>query len=453
MKLVFVHGWSVTDVDTYGELPEVLQREASADLDLEIKNIYLGEYISFHDEVTLDDISRAFERARAKELKDEPFACITHSTGGPVMRLWIELFYKDKLNEIPLTHLVMLAPANHGSALAILGKAKVGRIKAWWNDTEPGVGVLNWLQLGSQGQWNLNDSWLDCLSKNTFYPFVLSGEKIDENFYDFINHYLVEKGSDGVVRLSGANMNYQKVVLKQDCNHEIIDAKIDGATLKAYPLKVEGEIKKSTDCAFEVIKGASHSGDKYGIMKSVKKKRVVKSVVNSILESLHVNTFEQYNKLSDAMTLRTKSAQEKSDKYIMFVFNVRDNFGNEIHDYDMLLLAGNDYEPSELPKGFFMDRQKNNLSGNLTYYLNYNKLKEIKDKKLGIRIVARPNGGFSYYLPAEFRSEDLKLEHLLIANQTMMVDVVLERIIADNTFVLDTVADAKKDFKYRKPSK
>ena len=44
----------------------------------------------------------------------------------------------------------------------------------------------------------------------------------------------------------------------------------------------------------------------------------------------------------------------------MFVFNVQDNYGNEIHDYDMILLAGENYEPSKLHKGFFLDRQMNN---------------------------------------------------------------------------------------------
>lgn len=91
MKIVFVHGWSVTNIDTYGELPEVLQRESSRfGLDLEIENIYLGEYISFHDEVTLYDIARAFESARVDKLGEESFACVTHSTGGPIIRLWID---------------------------------------------------------------------------------------------------------------------------------------------------------------------------------------------------------------------------------------------------------------------------------------------------------------------------------------------------------------------------
>ena len=57
MKLIFVHGWSVTHTDTYGELPESLSAGAAEyGLTIEIAHIYLGKYISFHDEVTLDDI-------------------------------------------------------------------------------------------------------------------------------------------------------------------------------------------------------------------------------------------------------------------------------------------------------------------------------------------------------------------------------------------------------------
>lgn len=454
MKLVFVHGWSVTNIDTYGELPEVLQRESSRfGLDLKIENIYLGEYISFHDEVTLYDIARAFESARVDKLGEESFACVTHSTGGPIIRLWIDLFYKDNLEAIPLSHLVMLAPANNGSSLAVLGKKKVGRIKAWFHSIEPGVGVLNWLQLGSKGQWDLNTSWLDYSFENTFYPFVLSGEKIDEHFYDFINSYLVEDGSDGVIRLSGANLNYQKLVLRQDCSGEIINGIIDGTTIKAYPLLKEGDIQVPSSCAFEVIKAASHSGDKYGIMKSVKKNRVIKPVVNSILESLSVTSFEEYQILSNTMRERTDEQQTRNHRYVMFVFNVQDNYGNEIHDYDMILLAGENYEPSKLPKGFFLDRQINNQSGNLVYYLNYDKLKDIKDGKLGIRIVARPSEGFAHYIPAEFHSNGIDLESFLKPNETLMIDVILDRQISKNTFLIDKFGESQSEdgeFKHRK---
>ena len=95
MQLIFVHGWSVTSTDTYGNLPQVLSNAAgNYGLELEIRHIHLGKYISFHDEVTMDDIARAMDRA-LRDLPGNsddhiaPFSCITHSTGGPVVRCWV----------------------------------------------------------------------------------------------------------------------------------------------------------------------------------------------------------------------------------------------------------------------------------------------------------------------------------------------------------------------------
>ena len=64
MRLVLVHGWSVSNTNTYGELPQALADASGAyNLSLDIQHVHLGRYISFHDEVTLDDISRAMDRA------------------------------------------------------------------------------------------------------------------------------------------------------------------------------------------------------------------------------------------------------------------------------------------------------------------------------------------------------------------------------------------------------
>ena len=98
MRLIFVHGWSVTNTDTYGELPAALSAVASRyGLELRIQHLYLGNYVSFHDEVTLDDIARALNRA-LRDLPDndaeiQEFSCITHSTGGPVVRHWVDRYY------------------------------------------------------------------------------------------------------------------------------------------------------------------------------------------------------------------------------------------------------------------------------------------------------------------------------------------------------------------------
>ena len=63
--VVLVHGWSVRNTDTYGGLPQRLKLEAtrSPDLDIEVRNLWLSEYISFHYDVTIPDIARAFQTA------------------------------------------------------------------------------------------------------------------------------------------------------------------------------------------------------------------------------------------------------------------------------------------------------------------------------------------------------------------------------------------------------
>jgi len=71
--VLFVHGWSVTHTDTYGSLPQRLKSEArsNAQLNIDVRNLYLSRYISFHDEVRMPDLARAFEEAIRRELAPE----------------------------------------------------------------------------------------------------------------------------------------------------------------------------------------------------------------------------------------------------------------------------------------------------------------------------------------------------------------------------------------------
>ena len=58
--IVFVHGWSATHTNTYGGLPRRIASEARAlGFDVTVREVFLGKYISFRDEVRVEDISRA----------------------------------------------------------------------------------------------------------------------------------------------------------------------------------------------------------------------------------------------------------------------------------------------------------------------------------------------------------------------------------------------------------
>lgn len=457
MNLIFVHGWSVTNTDTYGELPEALVAGANAaNLDLTITHIHLGRYISFHDEVTLDDIARALDRA----LRDlpgngqtiQPFSCITHSTGGPIVRHWVDRYYGPTgLAALPLHHLVMLAPANHGSSLAVLGKEKIGRLKAWFNGVEPGQRVLDWLALGSDGQWRLNEKYLAYnYTDSRFFPFVLTGQAIDRQFYDFLNNYLTEPGSDGVVRVAGANMNYRSIAVEQ--NTEIIRKQPLTHRLVADNKR---PVRIAPPVALGVYNSYSHSGKKMGIMRSITPQSPTPHpVVADILRCLQVEDQAGYQQRATELTALTTRQQAGHACYAMVIFNVHDDQGNRFarDNFDVLLLGGRSYQPKMLPKGFLMDRQINSSTSNLVYYVNVDILNTIPNDLFGFRIVARPSSGFSSYCAGEFRSDGTALKDIIVANQTTYVDITLRRQVDKNVFRFDSATQPRTSFKNLKPS-
>ncbi|MCU4157058.1 hypothetical protein J1N10_13795 [Carboxylicivirga sp. A043] len=454
MKLLFIHGWGTTNTDSYGELPQaIVQQLTEHQVSVDIQHVFLGRYISFHDEVTMDDIARALERALIdlpgnSEGHIAPFSCITHSTGGPVVRYWVNKYYgRNGLSQLPLKHLVMLAPANHGSSLAKLGKARVGRIKAWVSGVEPGVGVLNWLSLGSEGQWDLNSQYLDYnYEGKNFYPFVLTGQGIDNQFYDFLNSYLIESGSDGVIRVAGANMNYRFITLKQDKNEKLRNRPLTCA-MKGESIQISPRIPLG------VYPQYSHVGKKMGIMQSIQADDSGE-LVGDIVKCLLVEDANQYSACEQYLSGITSNHQKDKDRYCMLVFNVCDDTGVSINkdDYDLFLLAGKQYQPHHLPSGFLKDKQMNDLTSRLVYYVDANKMKNIKDGQFGIRVVARPDKGFSYYAAAEFRSDGIKAEDVLQPNQTIYINIVMHRFVDKNVFRFGKAGGTPVNFKKEKPS-
>ncbi|MCZ4338269.1 esterase/lipase family protein [Shewanella colwelliana] len=438
MKLVFIHGWSVTSTETYGELPQVLASLADPSLAIEIKHIYLGRYISFNDAVTLDDIAIAFESARKRELGDSEFSVITHSTGGPVVRAWLSRFYPLALAQVPLKHLIMLAPANHGSALAQLGKSRISRLKAWFDGVEPGQRVLDWLELGSDGQHQLNHEWLDwnCLEKGV-YPFVFTGETIDKALYDYMNSYTGEVGSDGVVRVAAANLNFSCLELMQQESQTCIS--FDGQC--AQLLQLTEQKSSLSQYVFDVIPKASHSNKKMGILNAVTRRNAQnKPVVQRILASLLVESVSDYKVLRQRLV--DNAQRQDNNRYCMMVVRICDDLGHGVTDFDFFLLCGDDYHAGNLPRGLILDKQRNSINGNtITLYLDANKLHKLKAGKLGFKVSARPDYGFSYYKSAEFHCQPEQVSQWLCADQTLMLDITLKRYIADDTFSFAQVGD------------
>lgn len=478
--VAFVHGYSVTNLDTYGEMPLRLKNEASKyGFEIKIEHIFLGRYISFNDEVRISDIARAMEQAVQQQIvannKGARFACITHSTGGPVVRTWWKDYYMDAKKSCPMSHLVMLAPANNGSALAQLGKGRLSRLKSWFNGVEPGQRVLDWLELGSNEAWLLNKDWIENgqahISPSGIFPFSLIGQMIDRKFYDHLNAYTGELGSDGVVRVAAANQNSAYVKLMQ------MKPVSQGGQWQANNLEII-ESKQAPKTPFRIIHHKSHSNGEMGIMNSVMRATTDKEsaeTIQAIFRCFSVKTLDEYNKLAVAFDQETVQVQvdelvEKApklfgtrtfihDRHSMIIFRVRDSEGYPVTDFD-LILTGKDHDPNGLPPGFFVDRQRNkNNPSNLTYFFNYDVMNGRKEQvvngvkldklpgisTLGLIIQPRPDSGFIRYLPCEFVASSELFKKVFQPNSTTLVDICLQRVVNTEVFQFEKLSsDSQK---------
>jgi hypothetical protein len=484
--LVFVHGWSVDNTDTYGGLPERLRAVAgTVGMDVVLKEIFLGRYVSFHDEVRLPDISRAFAAAVEDQLAgllkdDTRFVCITHSTGGPVIRDWWHRYYLNLPGSgvCPMSHLLMLAPANYGSALAQLGKGRLSRMKSWFGGVEPGQGVLDWLELGSAESWDLNMAWIGSdgtqIGAKGVFPFVLTGQSIDRALYDNLNTYTGESGSDGVVRVAAANLSGRYVSLVQQKPKKKPRKKNRGKIEWIAPTLDIESVVEAPQTALRVIGGKSHSGKDMGIMRSVKKglnDKKSRETVDAILACIKVSSKTQYNQLANRFASEMAAVQTQEqleidrhffssdtcifhDKCSMVVFRVRDQEGHPVKNYDLILTAGSNSDPNFLPRGFFVDKQRNRVNPEtITYFFNHDIMKgseEVQNedgevvreaipgaKMLGFRLIPRPDQGFMHYLPCEISATQELLEYALQPNTTTLIDICLHRVVYKNVMRLD----------------
>ncbi len=216
-QVVVLHGWS-DDSESFRPLISFLKRN-----EYDVTPLFLGDYISLRDDVRIEDVARRMEEvvrekmarpASARDRLNRTFDLIVHSTGGLLARRWISEYYKTRT--CPVRNLLMLAPANFGSALAHKGRSLIGRLFKGGvkNGFQVGEEMLYALELGSSFQWDLAQDDLfvpeDSSRANAFYgpdvvrPFVIIGTHPYKGFgRDLIN----ENGSDGTVRVAAANMN------------------------------------------------------------------------------------------------------------------------------------------------------------------------------------------------------------------------------------------------------
>ena len=325
--VVILHGYSDKS-ESFRPLASYLKSHG-----FQVVDVWLADYKSMNNEITIHDLGQAMGTAlKAKKVPETPgsFDVIVHSTGGLVIRAYLQYYFYGRPETCPIQHLVMLAPANFGSPLARLGKSMIGRlIKGWeWDHfLETGTRVLEALELGSQVSWDLArrdlfDPQNPIFRMKNLWTTVLIGSAP----YDGIASIAHENGSDGTVRVSTAHLNARSFQLKFPSSDRSI---------------LTEDERFYDPVAFGVLYGQNHSsicnpnGDSQ------------KELGDLIVQGLRIEEAEQYLEHLEGLkkiTARTfargqaltdEKKRNNYHEYQTLVTRVHDQMGENIPDYFM----------------------------------------------------------------------------------------------------------------------
>jgi len=212
MAIVILHGWS-DHADSFKGLREIIAQGTGRPP----LAIYLADWLSLQDDVTMTDLADAMQRAWLKKglsLAPGSHDLVVHSTGALVVREWMTRFFTPAT--VPIKRLVMMAPANFGSGLAHKGMSFIGRaVKGWNSGFQTGTQLLRALELASPYSAELANRDLFDADKRWYGAgAILATVLVGDTGYDGIRSIANEAGSDGTVRISTANLNAARLDVK-----------------------------------------------------------------------------------------------------------------------------------------------------------------------------------------------------------------------------------------------
>jgi hypothetical protein len=302
--IVLIHGYSAESKGTtlgaiteiYGDFSQVLRQAYT------VIEIDLSRYVTLDDSVTIQDIARGLNRALLEQyqhLLSDGFHVIIHSTGALVIRTWIQLFSPKPS---PIRNLIYLAGANLGSGWARIGQGQVARWGrfVFEGGAERGLKVLQALELGSGGTIDMHLRFLQAptrmLEDYQVQEFVIIGTQADPSWFEFPVRYSHEDGSDGVVRVSATNLNFNHVVIGPTEEASTLDWKDIDTAIQAAKRKADFpeyyEVKNMSFAGhdqpgvpFGIVYQCAHTGSKMGIVTGTEPRDQVLRMVRTALDT------------------------------------------------------------------------------------------------------------------------------------------------------------------------
>ncbi len=485
--IVLIHGYSAESVKTdkpsivniYGTLPQSLQDLYGQNSVVEID---LSRYVSLEDGVTVDDISHGLQRALQTDfphLLKGPFHVIIHSTGALVIRNWIRRFSKIPS---PIKNLIHLAGANFGSGWAHIGKGQMARWGRFIfeHGAERGLQVLDALELGSDWTLDLHRHFLregtKMLEDYKIFEYAVIGTQADPAWYTFPIRYGKEDGSDGVVRVSGGNLNFNYIRFGPTADAMNISWE---EAKKEIPKHIKGtgekqyyEIKEISQpgagnrlpIPFAIPYQCAHTGKKMGIVSGSQPSAQVLKLIQLALET---KTLPQWNNRVVAFQTETNSTYEQAksnlrpglfaepreqyDPHAQLIFRLYDQDRRPVIHYDIF------FEPPEGKKSpidekqiiqsLFQDKHINSLQPNiLLFYLRTNHFDKTRNDWLPLLETlegccldvtgTEPGTEEILYLPLRFTFSKTQLMNWVQGHRTTIIDIELYRLPSPNIYRL-----------------
>jgi hypothetical protein len=491
--IVLIHGYSAESAQKtagaiesiYGWLPRSLAEIYGGKAVVEID---LGRYVSLEDGVTLDDISRALDRALTEDfphLLRGRFHAVVHSTGALVLRNWIRRFSPKPS---PIQNAVYLAGASFGSGWAHIGRGQLAKWarKVFQGGAERGVQVLEALELGSDETIDLHLHFLQAgCSMTSDYKvreFVIVGSQAHVDWFVVPIRYAKEDGSDGVVRVSASDLNYSYLSLCPTAEARRLSwaqalAQRDRHEARRGPRRAFYEIRRQSrpgiagrpEVPLAIPYRCAHSGPDMGIMTGAKPRQQVLGLLRMALETRGGRSLERVAafRQQTAQTYRDLLAEKpppwwrkwidepraQYDHHSQIIFRLRDQDGRPVTGFDIFFDSVKGPQDTSLPMRKLMeDKHVNGVSPNIiTFYLRVgafskeagdwvDRVPEVQGCYLEISAL-EPRTEEILYLPLRLEIGAKALQTWIQWDRTTIVDVELLRVPSPEIFRLVRAVD------------
>jgi hypothetical protein len=492
--ILLIHGYSAEspEPDTasinaiYGDLADYLKTAFGAD----VISINISRYISLNDAVSIFDIARALDRALKQDhpaLLQTGFHVIIHSTGALVIRYWLKLFSPKPS---PIANLIHLAGANLGSGWAIIGRGQLARWGRFvlQNGAQRGLKVLQALELGSSETIDMHLHFLRpgnrMLEDYQIQEYIIIGTQADVGWFTIPIRYAKEDGSDGTVRVSASNLNfnYMRLVPRPEAFtlgwSEVQTAIANTNTTQPIPAyyqidETSRPILDRREIPFAIPCNCAHTGDSSGIVSGTLPKTQVHGLIvsalsvperspdawSALVDSFHQATASTYNTARAARPQISNflvDHRNQYDAHAQVIIRIQDQDGHPVPiDSGDIFFVSEQQRKDTIPiQSLIEDTVVSNVSPNcICFYLRINRfdpsandwvyrLGNVQDFALEITAIepATPNHDPSVaYVPLRLPLSADKLAQWVQAHRSTIIDVTLVRLPAPQNYIVATV--------------